>query len=501
MGELLNLLKEQDNFTYTENGAVTHKSTGSALMDMFALGGAMRTRSDEDVILMARKAFNEDPVYAMRCLFYLRDIRGGQGERRFFRTVIRDIALHEPKLMEKYIQLIPEYGRWDDLYCFVDTELQESMLAFIKGQLINDLASTTPSLMAKWLKSENTSSRESQRLGMITRIGLGLTPREYRKILSKLRGRIKIIETLMSQNRWGEIEFDKIPSKAGMVYRNAFARRDITRERYKKFALDENTKVNAGALYPYEVVEKACNMVTPWSNGKCSETERAIINKYWDNLTDYFDGSTLNALAVVDTSGSMYGTPMNVAISIGMYCAERAKGPFANHYISFSRLARLVEVEGIDFVDKVYRIYRTNVCENTNIENVFDLLLNTALDNNLKQEELPENIIIISDMEFDEAVGCGSMFNLTTMKWIEIPRKTTLMEDISAKWARSGYNMPKLIYWNVNARQNNIPIKIENGISFVSGFSPSIFKSIMSGKTAFDLMYEVLNSERYSKIN
>lgn len=501
MDELLNLLKEQDNFTYTENGAVTHKSTGSALMDMFALGGAMRTRSDEDVILMARKAFNEDPVYAMRCLFYLRDIRGGQGERRFFRTVIRDIALHEPKLMEKYIQLIPEYGRWDDLYCFVNTELQESMLAFIKGQLINDLASTTPSLMAKWLKSENTSSRESQRLGMITRIGLGLTPREYRKILSKLRGRIKIIETLMSQNRWDEIEFDKIPSKAGMVYRNAFARRDITRERYKKFALDENTKVNAGALYPYEVVEKACNMVTPWSNGKCSETERAIINKYWDNLTDYFDGSTLNALAVVDTSGSMYGTPMNVAISIGMYCAERAKGPFANHYISFSRLARLVEVEGIDFVDKVYRIYRTNVCENTNIENVFDLLLNTALDNNLKQEELPENIIIISDMEFDEAVGCDSMFNLTTMKWIETPRKTTLMEDISAKWARSGYNMPKLIYWNVNARQNNIPIKIENGISFVSGFSPSIFKSIMSGKTAFDLMYEVLNSERYSKIN
>jgi hypothetical protein len=183
--------------------------------------------------------------------------------------------------------------------------------------------------------------------------------------------------------------------------------------------------------------------------------------------------------------------PIDVATSLGIYCAEKAQGPFAGHYISFSRNPRLIKVEGVDFVDKVRRIREADLCENTNIEGVFDLLLNTAIMNNCKQEDLPENIIIISDQEFDAARGYYGRSENTQ----------TLMESIEQKWLTHGYDMPKLIYWNVQARQNNIAMMPKDGVSFVSGFSPSIFQQIMSGKTSFDLMYEVLNQERYACIN
>ena len=223
---------------------------------MFALGGAMRTRSDEDVILMFQKAYKENPVYAMKCLFYLRDVRGGQGERRFFRTVMKYMAKHNADAVRDMIQHIPEYGRWDDLYVFVDTPLEKDAFEFIKGQLALDVQCKTPSLLGKWLKSENTSSAESRKLAHITKTYMGMTSRQYRKTLSILRARINIVERLMSENRWDEIEFDKIPSRAGLIYKNAFARHDIEREKsgartYEDFAKDTTTKVNAKALYPY----------------------------------------------------------------------------------------------------------------------------------------------------------------------------------------------------------------------------------------------------------
>ena len=182
---------------------------------------------------------------------------------------------------------------------------------------------------------------------------------------------------------------------------------------------------------------------------------------------------------------------LNVAISLGLYCAERANGPFANHYVSFSRTPRLIETNGVDFCDKVYRIYRTNLCENTNIEATFDMLLQTALNNGCGQDELPQNIIVISDMEFDQGTAYMNRNNAKT-----------LMENIREKWARHGYRMPHLIYWNVDARQNNIPEDMGCGlISYVSGMSPSIFEQILSGKTGYDLMMEKLDSERYAVIH
>jgi hypothetical protein len=221
-----------------------------------------------------------------------------------------------------------------------------------------------------------------------------------------------------------------------------------------------------------------------------------MVNKYWDNLTDYFKDASLDALAVVDTSASMRGcdaaSPINVAISLGMYCAERAKGPYAGHYISFSRKPKLIKVEGVDFCDKVKRIYDANLCENTNIEATFDMLLDVAMRNGCTQDDLPKNIIVISDMEFDSARGY--------YRWDAKPENTTLMENIEKKWNHYGYQMPKLIFWNVDARSNNFAMEVKDGVSFVSGCSPSIFKQVMTGKTAYDLMYEVLNSKRYEVI-
>ena len=500
MNNFMKALKNENNFGYTENGAVKRMSTMSGLLDLFGMGAAYRNRSDTDCIFLFQKAFKENPVYALKCLFYIRDVRGGQGERRFFRVVTKWLADHETDAMARNLQYVPEFGRWDDLYEFVNTKLEAAAFKVMENQIRLDIQCKTPSLLAKWLKSENTSSKDSRALANKTRMAFGLDHRQYRKMLSALRERINVVERLMSAGKWDEIEFDKIPSKAGFQYRNAFARHDIERMKsekqvrtYEDFMKDEKTTVNAKDLYPYEVVEKAYNLTqggywSPRKNAPLDNTERLAVNKYWDNLKDYFNGCSLDALCMIDTSASMWGRPIHVAISLGLYAAERARGPFAGHYISFSRRPQLVATDGVDFVDKVERIYRTNICENTNIEAAFDMLLDTAIKNRCSQSDLPKSIVVISDMEFDYQVStsCND--------------KETLMEGIRRKWQRNGYEMPELVFWSVDSRQDNIPMKVEGGITMVSGFSPVTFEMLMKGKTGYDLMMDKLNEERYACI-
>lgn len=359
-------------------------------------------------------------------------------------------------------------------------------------------------LIFKWLKSENTSSKESCKLGTLTRKKLGLSAKQYRKMLSWGRKKTKVLERIMSDNDWDSIDFSKIPSRAGMIYRNAFAKHDIERQKagkatYESFIKDTSTKVNAKTLYPYECVAEAVKAIHAdqygWyrnrPNVPLDDLNRLAVNKYWENLTDYFNGANFNGIAVVDTSGSMTGreasAPINVAISLGLYCAEHNKGPFAGHYISFSSRPQWIATEGVDFCDKVDRIYRTNLCENTDIEATFDLLLKIALRPDVKKEDIPQNVIIISDMEFDAA-----------RQWKG--NSGTLMEHIADKWRTWGLKMPNLIFWNVQARQNNIPMTVKDGITFVSGFSPVLFEQIMKGKTAIDLMLDVLDGEMYARV-
>ena len=444
----------------------------------------------------------------MKCLFWLRDCRGGQGERRFFRVCMKWLAENQLNAARRNLEYISEYGRWDDLYIFVDTPLEKEMFELIKQQLekdIYDVVSGTDktgiSLLAKWLKSENASSKETKKLAKKTREYLGISARTYRKTLSKLRERIKVLERLMSANRWDEIDFSKIPSKAGLVYKNAFARRDMIAKKYEAFAKDKNTKVNAGTLYPYEVVAKALAGIGWYGNGSAlSETDRAMVNKYWENLPDYLNGSDCSMMCVVDTSGSMKGTdaaaPINVAISLGLYCAERMTGPFANNYISFASRPQLIKTDGIDFVDKVRRIYKTNLIDNTNLTAVFDLLLNIARREGVKEKDIPKTIVVISDMEIDQGTCNWNGYNYN--RWTKNSASTE-MEKIRKKWASYGFKLPKLVYWNVSARHDTI-LDAGPNVSFVSGMSPTLFKQIITGKTGYDLMIETICADRYSVI-
>ena len=512
MNKFMNGLKNESNYTYTENGALTYKSTLDGLLDLFALGGAYRTRSDADVINLFMKAFAEDEVHALKCLFYLRDVRGGQGERRFFRVVTKWLAREHTDAMKRNLQYVPEFGRWDDLYVFVGTPLEKDAFALMRKQLALDVECKTPSLLAKWLKSENTSSYESRFLADKTRRFLGMNHREYRKTLAILRERIRVLERLMSAGRWDEIEFDKIPSRAGMIYKNAFARHDIERMRqgaeqsYEDFAKDKNTKVNAKALYPFDVTKQAMafgDFGYYYGNGRKSQnldnTERLIINKYWQNLEDVFNGYSYNGICVCDTSGSMYGDPLAVAISIAMYCAEHNTGDFANHFFTFSSNPTFVEIEGVDFVDKVNRIAKADWGGSTNIEAVFDKMLRIATENHLSQDDIPQGVIVVSDMEFNSCVRGGSVSN---NRWgsYGTPVNETLFETIEKRWNAAGYRLPTLTFWNVNARNDRIAMRKEGHVNFVSGMSPTIFTQVMTGKDAISLMMDTLDAERYACI-
>lgn len=502
MNGFLNGLTNATNYTLTENGNLTHKTTRSDLLDMFAMGGAMRQRSDADIILMFRKAFKENEVYALKCLFYLRDVRGGQGERRFFRICMKDLALNHTEAARRNMKYVAEYGRWDDLYVFVGTPLEVEMFAFIKEQLALDLDCKTPSLLAKWLKSENTSSRESRRLGNLTRAALGMNHKQYRKTLAHLRTKINVLEKLMSENRWDEIEFDKIPSKAGLIYKNAFARHDIERAKaqattYAEFARNKDTKVNAAVLNPVDIASQIFGSWNP------DETERLMWDKYWANLKDYYNGREENGIAVVDVSGSMCGTPLHAAVSMGAYIAERGHGPFANHFITFSGNPQLVKFEGVDLYDKFQRAESADWGMNTNIEATMNLLLTTAINNNCSQEEMPSRVYIFSDMEFDRCAAVGpatiNRYDGGGMRRLTSADSNTYFESLKSKWAQHGYKLPNIIFWNLRSSQDNIPA-IGEGFSYVSGFSMNMIECILSGKDGYDLMMDKLNTERYAVI-
>ena len=351
------------------------------------------------------------------------------------------------------------------------------------------------SLIFKWLPSENASSEKTKELARAIRKSLGITSKQYRKILSWGRERINVLERLMSSNQWEKIEFSKIPSRAGLIYKNAFARRDILKAKYEHFMQDKSTKVNAKDLYPHEIAHRA------FHTDSSDEVNRLALQKYWDNLPNYYGNKEENGIAVVDVSGSMSGQPMEVAVSMGAYIAEKAHGPFANHFITFSGRPELVKFEGIDIVDKFKRCVRADWGMNTDLKAVFDMLFDTAVENHIKQEDMPERIYIFSDMQFDKCVTVGNTRNRRWYSYASQSEIDTMMEAEKKRWARYGYKLPSVVFWNVNAAfKNNIPA-IGEGFSYVSGFSPVMIETILSGKDGIDLMLEKLNSERYKMIH
>lgn len=471
------ILKATSSLTATENGATCHSTSGSDLLDLFALGGSYRSRSDADCIELFAKALDENEAYAMKCLFYLSDCRGGQGERRFFRVCYNWLAKNHPEIARRNMRQIPFYRRWDDLYCLVNTPLETEMFQFMKEQLALDVQSQTPSLLAKWLKSINASSSETRILGHKTREAFGMTPKQYRKTLSVLRQRINILERLMSEGHWDEIVYDAIPSHAGLRYRNAFARHDA--ERYKEFLENKENKVNA-LLDPVNIAHYI------FSNRALYKVDLLSLDKYWQNLPDYYNGREENGIAVVDVSGSMTGLPMEAAVSMGTYIAERGKGPYKDHFITFSNCPQMVEIKGKNIVEKFKNMEHADWGMSTNVEAVMDLLLNVAIRNKCPQSEIPTRVYILSDMEFNSAM--------------RVDNYSALFEAIDDKWRAAGYEMPEIVFWNLDARNDQIPA-IGGKFSYLSGFSMTALKAVLSGKTGQDLMMETLDSDRYNAIH
>lgn len=470
----LDELQKNTNKTLTENMAVTNKSTLNPLLDFFSMAGAMRN----DVQTASRlfeKAFATNKQTAMRILFYLRDIRGGQGERDLFRTIIKEVARQNPEVFEKVAPLIPEYGRWDDLFSI---GINETIAKIVKGQLKADRDALkegkTVSLMAKWMPSENTSSQATSHEARQLATRLGLSAAAYRRQVVELRKYIKLLEEKMSANQWPEIDYGKLPSQAQRKHVKAFKRHD--EQRYTKYlaaAQKGEAKMNTATLFTYEVFDAI-------SDGN---TEAA--NAMWANLPDYTNGA--NALVVADVSGSMTGRPMSVSVSLALYFAEHNTGPFHDFFMTFSDNPQLIKVRGADLASRLRMIENAEWGMSTNIEAVFDTILEAAKKSGAKGGDIPKVVYIISDMQFNE---CTRNPNLT------------LFENAEQRFNEADLPMPHIVFWNVNAYTGaqSPATMFDSHVTLISGLSQSTFRYAVEGKTPVELMEAVINSERYAVI-
>ncbi len=470
MGFLNTLEKNTNKSTYTENGALTNASSLDVVLDYFAMAGAMRTRPEEAVKLF-QKAYNVNPLMAVRCLFYLRDVRGGAGERDIFR---RTLNAMDSDLLSKVIEYVGEFGRYDDI------PVNGTTADFLYQQFLLDEANMrdgkSVSLLAKWLPSENTSSATTVEKAKFLIDSWGLSHKQYRKRVSALRKYIKILEQKMSANEWDEIEFGKIPSQAHRKHIKAFFKHD--KERYLKYLEDVKTgkeKINSGTLFTYEIYDEL-------RKGYHDKHVLDAMTEMWKALPDYTNGT--NALVMADVSGSMCGRPMSVSTTLAVYFAERNKGPFANKYMTFTDIPQLVTVQGSNLWDKINYVERSHVGYNTNLAAAFDAILKAAVQSKATQEELPSVLYVISDMEFD---CCRA--------------DETNFETAQRKFSEAGYELPHVVFWNVNSRNNQQPAtKFDDRVTLISGSNQSAFKYAVEGKNPLELMEDVLNGDRYSKI-
>ena len=485
---MLNYLKNEANMTLTENGAATYESTMSDCLDLFAAIGAIRRESEQEIITRFARAYAENADVAMKILFFGRDVRGGLGERRVFRVIVHWLADHEPEALRKNAALIPEYGRYDDLVELMGTSCEEEAFELIRDQLKQDMsADDNVSLLAKWLPSVNASSRETVHMGRRIARHLGMTEAQYRKTLAELRRKIRIIENNLREKDYS-FDYSRQPSKALFKYRKAFARND--RERYLRFLSQVQNGMAAmhtGTLMPYEIITPCFDRW--YANRKLSETERRTMDVTWNSLEDF--GNNENAIVVVDGSGSMYGggepLPEAVALSLGIYFAERNSGPFHNHFITFSETPRLVEIKGRDIVEKVRYCAGFHEVANTNLQGVFELILKAAVKNRASQQDMPRKIYIVSDMEFDCCTCDADMTNFTYARKL---------------FEANGYQLPEVVFWNVASRNRQQPVtKNQQGVALVSGCTPRLFSMVAAGVASpYFAMMEVIESERYARI-
>lgn len=486
---MLNHLSNHFNETTTTNGAFAYKSTKSAVLDLFSQGGAMRQNSDSEIVSLFSKAYAEDATLALKTLFYLRDIKQGQGERKFFRLALKHLAVNNKSSLVKNLHLIPQFGRWDDMWVLLETDVKSDVAKLVKRQLIADNKVENPSLLGKWMPSENTSSPQTKKYAKILRNQFDTNPKNYRKLLSSLRAKISILETKLTEGRYEDIAYDKLPAKAGMIYRGAFFRNDETR--YKSFldSLEKGeVKVNAGTLYPNDIVGKiidagAYNVYG--SQHRLTKQDVQLFDGQWKNLTDYIGENKEDSIVMADVSASMRGIPLSVSMALAVYIAERNEGAYKDHFISFSGRPQLIKLQGVNIVEKIANMPVIHE-QNTNIELALKTLLNVAVKNNVAKDEMVKKIYIISDMQFDSATS----------------RSNNIFGNMEKDFKEHGYEVPNIVFWNVNASGNTPMTMNSQGVQLVSGFSPSILTQLLNadGKTPYEFMLDVIDSERYIEV-
>jgi len=480
-----------DGKTLTENNCVTHVTSSSPLVDLFFKIAAMRGASDYDIIATFEPAIQHDAESALKILFWARDIRGGQGERKVFRTIVSHLAHNYADILRPSVRLFPVYGRWDDVLGLLSTPLEGEALAFIDDALTGKLSSSEASLCAKWMPREKSAKPV---LAKKIRSYMGMSSVAYRKLLSGLSS---TVESDMCSNNWDGIEYSHIPSVAMNLYKKAFARHSPERwDSYLSDLKSGTAKVNASVLYPYQVIKPLMEHYSMDDDDSLDEGGKLIAEKQWEGLPNYLMNNPYRILPVIDTSGSMMDgchttgpAPIDVSVSLGLYIAEKNNGPFKDHFLTFSGTPTLQRINGSDLYSKVQNLKRADWGMNTNIEATFDQILGSALSNDIAEEDMPNMILILSDMEFDQAAG-----NSYT---------STAMESIRAKYSKAGYKLPNIVFWNLAARGSNFPVKFDElGTAMVSGFSPAILVQILSSGviSAEAIMNEVLISERYSAI-
>lgn len=505
MNDLQTTLNE-NSFSMTENGAIGFSTSGKKLMDLNFAVTSFRNKSDKAIEDAFALAYYENPLYAIKWLFYCRDVRGGIGERRLFRVGLKWLANNKPEVTKAILNLIAEYGRWDDVMVLLDTDLYEDVVALLKNQLEQDVINMNDNkpicLLGKWMPSANTSSEETRRKAKLLRKGLGLTERNYRKMLSRLRKYLNVIEVKMSAKEWGEIDYNAVPSRANLIYNGAFLRNDEERRRAYLAALergDKDVKINCSVNFPHDIVHNYMN-TRGWSQSL--KAEDATLEQLWKALPDFVNGQG-NTICVADGSGSMTTsvggtgvTCLDVANALAIYFAEHSSGEFKDKYITFSNRPQFVDFSKAKTLrDKIYIALQHNEVANTNIEAVFDLLLKIAVSKKLSQDEIPANVLILSDMEFDGATCSNDGYYSGVRK--------TLFRDIEHKWNVAGYRMPRCVFWNICGRTGTLPVNQHENfpVALVSGFSPAICNMVLSNELdPYKCLIEQLNTERYQLV-
>lgn len=493
-------MKKFHNTSVTENGAIGFRTTTQALLDLNFMVSSLRNRNEEFITNAFVKAYYDSPKYAVKWLFFLRDIEKGLGERRTFRICLKYLAFSHPDIAKAVMEFIPEYGRYDDLLVFLDTPLCKTVCSMLKKQLNMDLEAMkegkSVSLLAKWLPGNNTSSKVSRRQAAILTRFFNMTDRQYRKTLSALRSYLDVCEVKISASRWSELDYQKIPAKANLKYENAFERHDYNgRVAYLKKAYLEKDGLHTKGIMPHEIVHRLIG------NGwYCSFKNDLLAELMWQKLIA--EGFTNEwglegCIVVADGSGSMF-TPasgekgvlaIEVCNALAIYFAEQLQGIFHNKAITFSMRPQFIDLDkGHSLKERLEIMFSHNECSNTNIEAVFDMLLQMAVSNQVPSSQIPKQVLILSDMEFDCAAGYP---------------KQNLFERISKKYATAGYQMPRLIFWNLCGRSDTIPmVENGNGLCLLSGFSQNAMQIAKSKEYCdpYVNLIQVLNSPRYDAI-